>query len=56
MGETLLNLIVAAAILGLAAVATHLFARAMYNTCANCGTLNAKRRSHCRKCGAPIAA
>lgn len=54
MGETLLNLLAAAAILGAAGVATHLFARAMYNTCPRCAALNAKRRSHCRKCGEPL--
>jgi ribosomal protein L40E len=51
MGETLVNVLVAAAILGGAALLTHLFARAMYATCRRCGALNARRRSACRKCG-----
>jgi hypothetical protein len=51
MGETLLNVLVAAAILGGAAVFTRFFARAMYVTCRHCGTLNARRRTQCRKCG-----
>jgi hypothetical protein len=38
-------------ILGLSAVLTHLFARAMYVTCSKCATLNARRRTRCRHCG-----
>ncbi len=41
----------AVAILGGSAIITHLFARAMYLTCPRCGTLNARRRVQCRKCG-----
>jgi hypothetical protein len=51
MSEILLNAVVAVAILGVSAFATHLFARAMYVTCPHCRTLNARRRSHCRSCG-----
>lgn len=51
MSETLLNVALAIIILGVSAVVTHLFARAMYVTCAKCHTLNARRRSLCRSCG-----
>ena len=51
MGETLLNLAVVIAILGLSAVLTELFTRRMYYRCRQCGALNAKRRSQCRSCG-----
>jgi ribosomal protein L40E len=51
MKETLLNVALVVAILGASAIVTHLFARAMYVTCGACGTLNARRRGHCRKCG-----
>ena len=51
MSSTLLQVVLAVAILGGAAVITHLFARAMYITCPNCRTLNARRRSQCRNCG-----
>jgi uncharacterized OB-fold protein len=49
--ETLIGLGVIAAILVVSAWVTNLFARAMYFRCAGCGTLNAKRRAHCRSCG-----
>jgi ribosomal protein S27E len=51
MGSTLAQIALAIAILGGAAVVTQLFARAMYITCAQCGTLNARRRVRCRNCG-----
>ncbi len=51
MHSTLAQIAVAAAILGGAYVITHLFARAMYITCAQCRTLNARRRRQCRNCG-----
>jgi hypothetical protein len=54
MGETLLGLLLVVTILGVSAVLTHLFARAMYLTCPNCRTLNARRRTQCRKCGQKI--
>jgi hypothetical protein len=55
MKDTLLSIALLVGILGLSAVVTHLFARKMYNRCANCGNLNAKRRSNCRICGEPIS-
>lgn len=51
VSSTFLQIALAVAILGGAAVITHLFARAMYVTCPNCRTLNARRRDQCRKCG-----
>jgi hypothetical protein len=48
--ETLLNLLVLVSILAASALITNWFARAMYLRCRNCGTLNAKRRRHCRNC------
>jgi hypothetical protein len=52
MKDVLLNVVMMVAILGLSAVITQLFARAMYIRCAGCGTLNAKRRTNCRTCQA----
>lgn len=49
--ETIVGLAVIAAILIASAWITNLFARKMYNRCAGCGLLNAKRRAHCRGCG-----
>ena len=54
MTEKLLGFLLVAAILIVSALATHLFARAMYNRCPSCGTLNAKRRIHCRACNREI--
>jgi hypothetical protein len=48
--ETLLGFALLAAILIVSALITNWFARTMYNRCAQCGTLNAKRRSQCRGC------
>jgi len=48
--ETILNAALALAILGGAALITNWFARTMYLRCGGCGTLNARRRSHCRSC------
>lgn len=48
--ETLLGFIAMAAILVVSAVITNWFARTMYNRCGHCGTLNARRRQHCRAC------
>jgi hypothetical protein len=53
--DTLLSLLVIAVILGASALITNWFARTMYNRCAACGTLNARRRAHCRSCGAEIS-
>ncbi len=55
MKDTLLSVLVLVGILVVSAVITSWFARTMYNRCASCGTLNAKRRSHCRSCGAEIS-
>jgi len=54
MNETLEQIVLAAAILGGSALVTQVFARAMYVTCARCGTLNARRRRECRRCGSPL--
>ena len=54
MKDTLLSILVLVGILVVSAVITHWFARTMYNRCAACGTLNAKRRTHCRSCGKEI--
>jgi hypothetical protein len=54
MNDTLLNVALAAGILGASALITHLFARAMYVTCPKCRTLNARRRQVCRKCGCDL--
>jgi len=53
--DTLLNIAVAVGILGLSALMTSWFARTMYNRCASCGTLNAKRRAQCRACHRELA-
>ncbi len=55
MWETFLSVLVVVAILGSAAVVTQLFARATYDQCPSCRTLNAKRRDQCRNCGQPLA-
>jgi hypothetical protein len=52
--STLLSILVLVLILAASAVVTNWFARTMYNRCASCGTLNAKRRTHCRACGAEV--
>ena len=49
--DTLLTIAVLGGILVLSAVFTNLFTRKMYYRCAECGNLNAKRRTHCRICG-----
>ena len=54
MKDTLLSILVLVGILVASAVITNWFARTMYNRCAACGTLNAKRRAQCRSCGAPL--
>ncbi|MGA9995737.1 MAG: hypothetical protein WBP93_09995 [Pyrinomonadaceae bacterium] len=50
MRDTLLSAAVMIAILVASALITNWFARTMYNRCANCGTLNARRRDQCRAC------
>ena len=54
MKQTLLSILVLVSILVASAIITNLFARAMYRRCSACGTLNAKRRAHCRSCQAEI--
>jgi hypothetical protein len=56
LSDTLLSLLVFAGILVASALITNWFARTMYNRCAACGTLNARRRAHCRSCGKQIGA
>ncbi|HEX5708948.1 MAG TPA: hypothetical protein VFX96_16730 [Pyrinomonadaceae bacterium] len=51
MSETLLNVAVFVVILAGSFLITNWFARTMYRRCADCGTLNAKRRDRCRACG-----
>ena len=51
MKDTLVSLLVLAGILVVSALITEWFARTMYNRCAACRTLNARRRTHCRACG-----
>ena len=51
MSDTLLSIAVLIGILLASALITSWFARTMYNRCAGCGTLNAKRRAQCRACG-----
>jgi hypothetical protein len=46
-----LSVAVLGGILIASALFTSWFARTMYNRCAACGTLNAKRRAACRSCG-----
>ena len=55
MKETLLSILVLVGIIAVSAFITSWFARTMYNRCASCGTLNAKRRAHCRSCQAEIS-
>ena len=54
MKDTLLSLLVLVGILAASAFITNWFARTMYRRCAACGTLNARRRAHCRSCGAGL--
>ena len=54
MRDALLSVAVLGGILVLSAFITNWFARKMYNRCAECGTLNARRRTHCRACNREI--
>ena len=56
MDSTLAQIGLVITILGVAAVITNVFARAMYLTCPTCRTLNARRRMQCRKCGQGLRA
>jgi ribosomal protein L40E len=53
--DFLLNAALLIGILGAAFFITNWYATA-YITCRGCGTMNARRRAHCRKCGAPLGA
>jgi hypothetical protein len=50
LNETLQGILLVVGILVASALITNWFARTMYNRCTACGTLNAKRRTHCRAC------
>lgn len=52
----MLTVLVLIAVFGGAALITNLFVAWMYNRCAECGSLNAHRRTHCRVCNTPIEA
>ncbi|MCY3758548.1 MAG: hypothetical protein OXG96_12575 [Acidobacteria bacterium] len=52
--ETALNVLLAVLILGGSALLTQWFTHFMYIHCRNCGTLNARRRTHCRRCSSPL--
>jgi hypothetical protein len=52
--DTLVSILVLVGILAVSAIITNWFARRMYNRCAGCGTLNAKRRTQCRSCQVEI--
>ncbi|HVG32606.1 MAG TPA: hypothetical protein VM911_05980 [Pyrinomonadaceae bacterium] len=54
MRDTLLSAALLLGILFSSALITNWFARTMYNRCAACGTLNAKRRANCRNCQAEM--
>ena len=54
MKDALLSVAVLGGILVVSAFITNWFARTMYNRCGECGTLNAKRRTHCRACNTEI--
>jgi hypothetical protein len=49
--DILLNIALAAFVLGSCVVATQIYVRLAYFKCAGCSSLNAKRRSACRVCG-----
>ena len=55
MKDTLLSVAVLGGILVVSAFITNWFARTMYIRCPDCGTLNAKRRTHCRACNTQIS-
>lgn len=52
--DVLLTIAVLGGILVLSALFTSFFTRRMYYTCSECRVLNAKRRTHCRSCGADL--
>jgi hypothetical protein len=52
--DVVLTVAVIGGILVVSAIFTSLFTRAMYYRCPACRSLNAKRRVHCRICGAKL--
>lgn len=52
--DFLINAALLVVILGSSAFLTNAFTRRMYYKCPQCGSLNAKRRTHCRVCATPI--
>jgi hypothetical protein len=54
VADFLINAALLVAILGSSALLTNAFTRRMYYKCSNCGSLNAKRRTHCRVCQKPV--
>jgi hypothetical protein len=52
--DFLINAALLVLILGSSAWLTSAFTRRMYYKCPNCGSLNAKRRTHCRVCQTPV--
>ncbi len=54
MKEFLLNAALLIGVLGISAFVTNWYARA-YITCRACKTMNARRRTRCRKCGGELS-
>ena len=52
--DLLLNVALVVFVLGSGWFATQLYAKNAYHKCADCGNLNAKRRSECRICRHPL--
>ena len=53
MKDFLINAALLIGILGASFFITNWYASA-YITCANCKTMNARRRTNCRKCNSPL--
>lgn len=54
MQDILINVALVVVIAGSGAVFTQIYCKLAYYTCANCKSLNAKRRNQCRNCAAPL--
>ena len=54
IGDIILTILVIGGILIVPIFLTNAFTRAMYYRCGGCRSLNAKRRSLCRVCGAQL--
>jgi len=54
IGDIIITILVIGGILIVPALLTNAFTRAMYYRCDGCRSLNAKRRSLCRVCGAQL--